>query len=455
MPPPCPSLARAKLSGTPVHHSNSCAWPAFSCPHTPPWQLFSTCCHRTDAETAALWRVVRGPFRIPLALGIGHRCQWELIDHHLAGCTLCGKVHRCDSEQCSEIFAGDSAYAAYLREVQSGMRCPCETMDDGSAVCRITGICIRTKAFGVEYEVANHQGFTYEQVCNATDPGSHELQSSAAEPPPSPTSAPPPPPPSSAPSSAPPSASAATRPPPPEKRRRKNARVGGGGPATAAGVPFTVNPRAMRGDFVEQKVRSCMWTLLRIVSQNESALAARHADCCEKRNALLDDILCAHRDAHPGVPVCMLSVAASLENAFARDIDENPLGNVVCLRNPFQYLTPWLDEDIEAIVERVFPPIYRLFSVLRTLDSNKYKGNNLQWMVLGMLYICTTGMVVGNVRILPKVLGLRTILPNLNRIKVYFASLRISTRCVTDMSNMITVSLKDHTGALRALDGGI
>ena len=89
--------------------------------------------------------------------------------------------------------------------------------------------------------------------------------------------------------------------------------------------------------------------------------------------------------------------------------------------------------------------------VLKTIDNNKYKANNVPWMVLGMLYLCTSGMCIGGVQVLPVIRDLAKILPNDNRILHYFGCLGINTRCVIEMSNMITVTLKGRSDALRCL----
>jgi len=48
-----------------------------------------------------LWKSLRQPFRVPATV---HRCRlldWELIDCDVAGCRLCGKIHRClDTTHC-------------------------------------------------------------------------------------------------------------------------------------------------------------------------------------------------------------------------------------------------------------------------------------------------------------------------------------------------------------------
>lgn len=74
-----------------------------------------------------------------------------------------------------------------------------------------------------------------------------------------------------------------------------------------------------------------------------------------------------------------------------------------------------------------------------------------RWMLLGMLYICTEGLEVMNVTILPRVAELRTLLPGDNKISVYFKSLGIGTKCITDTGNLIHTSLKKHPQILQKL----
>lgn len=152
--------------------------------------------------------------------------------------------------------------------------------------------------------------------------------------------------------------------------------------------------------------------------------------------------------------VCLLSVAATLEARLKRHMEGDAcMNNVSPCRDPYQCLRVWSKEEVDSLVGRVNPPIYRLMMVLKTIDNSKYKGNNVPWMVLGMLYLCTSGMCIGGVQVLPVVGELAQILPNDNRIMHYFGGFGINTKCVIEMSNMITVTLKGGTDALRFLGG--
>ena len=148
----------------------------------------------------------------------------------------------------------------------------------------------------------------------------------------------------------------------------------------------------------------------------------------------------------------MLSVAASLEHSVRSMITrDTSMHSVQSYRDPFECLCIWTDTDVDRLVGRLCPYVYRLMAVLKTIDCNKYKSNNIPWMVLGMLYMCTCGHNIGNVRVLPRIPELCTILPNDNRIHHYFGSLKINTKCVTEMCNMIAVSLKGNEAALSVL----
>ena len=129
----CPSVVRARMLTT-MTHTASCAWPAFYCPHTPSWQLFSSCMHKADRFTASCWRSLRGPFTVPFGIH-GHEFTWEKMDDHMAGCTLCGKVHRCDTAQCEEILPGEPGFARLNSQMKFGVRCPIQHMEDSSIVC--------------------------------------------------------------------------------------------------------------------------------------------------------------------------------------------------------------------------------------------------------------------------------------------------------------------------------
>jgi len=71
-----------------------------------------------------LWKSLRQPFRVPASV---HRCRlldWELIDCDVAGCTLCGKIHRC----------------------LDTVSCPCVSYE-GRHTCEITGFYARRYVF--------------------------------------------------------------------------------------------------------------------------------------------------------------------------------------------------------------------------------------------------------------------------------------------------------------------
>lgn len=117
---PCPSVMvlfgkkQCTHAGMPLSNTVKCMWPKGACPYTPPWQLFSACLHERDAAMSMYWNGVRSPFRVPFGIA-GHVCQWEKIDDHLAGCTTCGKVHRCDTDQCEEILVGEPGFKVCAR----------------------------------------------------------------------------------------------------------------------------------------------------------------------------------------------------------------------------------------------------------------------------------------------------------------------------------------------------
>lgn len=89
----------------------------------------------------------------------GHKCEWELLDDYMAGCTLCGKVHRCDFDVCEEVLIGDSAFQQYRKECEDFIKCPTiQSEHDGSIICTITGSCVRDRAFGIEFEMVANKG---------------------------------------------------------------------------------------------------------------------------------------------------------------------------------------------------------------------------------------------------------------------------------------------------------
>lgn len=361
------------------------------------------------------------------------------MDHHMAGCRTCGKVHRCETDTCEEILEGEPGFQKLAQQKKDAMRCPSEQLDDGTIVCTITGICIRTCSYGLEYELINRQGLHRADQQATTVAAASGRQQLATQ----------------------------------KKRividresgerkgeeegNKKKARVvgavrgaAGGGIGALDGV-FRVRHTAMKGEFDESNLSLWIRKVFGMIVQDKDVLYSKHMDSCERRDAVLMAVL---REMEPTSAhgICMLSVVAKVEarikSLAAGDAFTN---SVQSFRDPFECLRVWTDAEVDRMVERIHPHIYRLMSVLKTIDSNKYKASNLPWMIVGMLYMCTCGHTIGNVMVLPRVHGLCNILPNDNRIHHYFGALGINTKCVTEMSNMIAGTLKGKEGALRVL----
>lgn len=354
------------------------------------------------------------------------------MDHHLSGCLLCGRVHRCDTDRCEEILEGEPGFHDLAKKKKTGMRCPTEQTEDGSIVCQITGICIRTCSYGLEYELVSRQGLSSNDVSATISGGANTIKGGAT--------------------------TTSTKEPKQEKQPRKKRKIVSettdvpplklNGISPMDGV-FRVKFSAMKNDFHEENLASWIKKLISMVVQDKSVLYSKYTDSCEKRDALLQSLFQGHSKEKP---VCMLSIAAKLESRVKSMIlRDTSTHSVQSYRDPYECLKIWSDSDVDRLVSRVSPYIYRLMAVLKTIDCNKYKSNNIPWMMLGMLYMCTCGHNIGNVMVLPRVGELCTILPNDNRIFYYFGDLKINTKCVTEMSNMIAVSLKGNEGALRVL----
>lgn len=78
----------------------------------------------TCNDNVTLWKFIREPFVVPMAI---HRCapiDFENIDVDVAGCRTCGGIHRCADEKTCVV-----------------------SEHGGHRVCEITGCCIRHKVF--------------------------------------------------------------------------------------------------------------------------------------------------------------------------------------------------------------------------------------------------------------------------------------------------------------------
>jgi len=79
------------------------------------------------------WQRVRGPFCVPQGLA-GHACDryWETIDGGLAGCRMCGSMHRCFHGKCPSIISNEGFVCA-VTSVFLRQRFVCETMQAGQS----------------------------------------------------------------------------------------------------------------------------------------------------------------------------------------------------------------------------------------------------------------------------------------------------------------------------------
>jgi len=106
---------------------------------------------------------------------------------------------------------------------------------------------------------------------------------------------------------------------------------------------------------------------------------------------------------------------------------------------------------IQKTTSLVIPYIYRLLVLLKSSNPNKYKSNSINWIILGILYLCINGLSIRNLTVLPSCPILRSILPPENKISIYFSSMKIHTKCVTDIGNLITSTFRRDPTYLRSL----
>ena len=71
-------------------------------------------------EPWRLWHLLRQPFVLPPSARSLHRCEWEVFGSGQAGCVLCGAVHLCAADKCTDTIESEDA-----------------------EVCAITGLCLR------------------------------------------------------------------------------------------------------------------------------------------------------------------------------------------------------------------------------------------------------------------------------------------------------------------------
>ena len=107
-----------------AHSNHAHSNPVQDAARTMPLHVPSPQSKKLTAEEA--WRKLRMPFVLPAAARSVHQCKWELIDFDCAGCVLCGRVHLCSANTCTETAQTEDA-----------------------VVCLVTGLCVQPKTFAV------------------------------------------------------------------------------------------------------------------------------------------------------------------------------------------------------------------------------------------------------------------------------------------------------------------
>jgi len=51
----------------------------------------------------AVWHKLRSPFALPPSSVGFHQCEWETFDMGVAGCLLCGSIHDCSRQLCTQL----------------------------------------------------------------------------------------------------------------------------------------------------------------------------------------------------------------------------------------------------------------------------------------------------------------------------------------------------------------
>jgi len=51
----------------------------------------------------AVWHKLRSPFALPPSSAGFHQCEWETFDMGVAGCLLCGSIHQCSRQLCTQL----------------------------------------------------------------------------------------------------------------------------------------------------------------------------------------------------------------------------------------------------------------------------------------------------------------------------------------------------------------
>ena len=107
--------------------------------------------------------------------------------------------------------------------------------------------------------------------------------------------------------------------------------------------------------------------------------------------------------------------------------------------------TPRLDDPhrLDALAASCVDAIARFCSTFFDPPRCAPPAVKMQGFVVGLLYLMRGGMCIGgNIEIVPRVTGLAAVLPTENQVKALF---RLSTKIMTEVENVIKMTLRHHT----------
>jgi hypothetical protein len=334
-----------------------------------------------QASTVVLydtWHRIRKPFSIPPNVTT-HDCAgcWEKFDIDNAGCMECGKYHLCEQ--------GDCEY----------------TMTQDSLVCIITGLCVKPKMLAVDEHVcvAVHRSHNFLQFTKESGSacGDHntipESRSNVSG----------------------------------THNRHKDAiNVWHASSLNSKMCPSQRLQAAFCGSVFEEQKQIVLSSLRHILCSDKTRISNLKENDKLRHNLrmVVPNTMRAYKAVKIMPTICDLETQLLLAN-------EGRIPPTV---------DAWDLKYACQLAKEATTPITRLIIFLRTFCSNVPICVRQNTIIVGMVYMLRHGVVVHNVTVLPKISGLRVMLPLEQHLVTVF---NIKAKIITEAENVIKFNLRN------------
>jgi hypothetical protein len=113
-------------------------------------------CYREKTHAMShydIWFSARRPFILPLDPYVPHKCMWEKFAYDMAGCTVCGSLHKCDALTCKHQESTDDSVLCVITGCYLGPLYASENWNDRGISSSFIPQNVTSNEFDVETHV--------------------------------------------------------------------------------------------------------------------------------------------------------------------------------------------------------------------------------------------------------------------------------------------------------------